>query len=140
MSEPFLPLCAVVALIHALGTNVRSYLLTEAEKERFSHYVDNTEDSSLSSKILWPFWNAVARLVPQSVAPNLISLAGLLCTIQAFYLCFSYYDTSATLVSVVSIGLGERSPCVCCVGAHGTTQCSRIRPWMLSTAFRRARP
>jgi phosphatidylglycerophosphate synthase len=41
-------------------------------------------------------------LIPSSIAPNLISLAGLLCTIQAFYLCFSYMTTHPTLVTVAS--------------------------------------
>jgi cytidyltransferase-like protein len=47
----------------------------------------------------------MALLVPASVAPNVISLAGLICTIQAFHLCYRYYHNSPTLISCVAIAL-----------------------------------
>lgn len=75
-------------------------LLTEPEKEAFSHYEDDVEDRSLSSKLLRPFWEMTANLVPATVAPNVLSLAGLLCTVQAFYLCFRYMDSHPSVVTV----------------------------------------
>jgi hypothetical protein len=73
-----------------------------AEKERFSHYEERLVDMSLSTKILSPFWEAVARVVPSNVAPNVLTLAGLLCTIQAFYLCYSYMAARPSLVTVAA--------------------------------------
>ena len=78
------------------------FLLTQPEKEAFSKFTEDTEDHSLSTILLSPFWNQISRLVPASVAPNVLSLAGLLCTIQAFYLCYRYMDASPTLVTVVA--------------------------------------
>ncbi len=62
-------------------------------------------DQSLSTKILSPFWEAVALVVPSNVAPNVLTLAGLLCTIQAFYLCYSYMATHSRLVTVAAAAL-----------------------------------
>jgi hypothetical protein len=83
------------------------FLLNEPEKERFGRYVDDTQDSSLSTMILSPFWEIVANLMPKTVAPNVISLAGLFCTIQAFYLCHRYIHADPVLITVVSTVLGE---------------------------------
>ena len=60
---------------------------------------------SLSTKILSPFWEAVAHVVPSNVAPNVLTLAGLLCTIQAFYLCYSYMAARPQLVTVAAAAL-----------------------------------
>ncbi len=75
------------------------------EKERFSQYDERIVDRSLSTRILSPFWEALALLLPASVAPNVISLAGLLCTIQAFYLCLTYMRSHPGLVTVASAAL-----------------------------------
>lgn len=94
------------------------FLLTEPEKENFSHYTEEIEDNSISSKILSPLWEAIANLVPGSVAPNVLSLAGLLCTIQAFYLCLSYMTSNPRLVCVAAGLLGMQFSLLlpCCVG------------------------
>jgi len=40
-----------------------------------------------------------ARLVPVYVAPNVLSLAGLLCLMQGYYLCFMYMELYPRLVT-----------------------------------------
>ncbi len=81
------------------------FFFCDSEKERFAQCDELVEDRSLSTKLLSPFWEFLVRLIPLSIAPNLISLAGLLCTIQAFYLCFSYMATHPRLVTVGSAAL-----------------------------------
>mmetsp|Transcript_17469 Transcript_17469/g.28234 ORF Transcript_17469/g.28234 Transcript_17469/m.28234 type:complete len:498 (-) Transcript_17469:1105-2598(-) len=64
-------------------------LLTEIEKENFASYETVVYDKSFTRRIMEPFWGFVARFIPDDVAPNMISLAALLCLIQAWYLCFT---------------------------------------------------
>jgi len=64
-------------------------VLTEVEKDRFASYTTHTYDKSLSSKLMAPLWERVASCLPEELAPNMISVAGLLCLVQAWYLCFT---------------------------------------------------
>lgn len=45
----------------------------------------------------------LSKKVPSYVAPNVLNLAGLVCLLQAFYLCFMYMDDLPRTVSVVSM-------------------------------------
>eukprot|EP01103_Thecamoeba_quadrilineata_P010313 TRINITY_DN2186_c0_g1_i2.p1 TRINITY_DN2186_c0_g1~~TRINITY_DN2186_c0_g1_i2.p1 ORF type:complete len:408 (-),score=38.68 TRINITY_DN2186_c0_g1_i2:490-1713(-) len=81
-----------------------SVFLTGTQKKNFENYANNSEpDRSISSLILSPYWNFVAKLVPIEVAPNVLSIAGLLCNLQAFYLCFMYMDSFPRTVSFVAL-------------------------------------
>ena len=48
--------------------------------------------ATITTKLLTPLWNQLVLIVPSDVAPNALSLAGLICLVHAMYLC--YYDTS----------------------------------------------
>ena len=61
-------------------------LLTEPERENLMAWKPVKYDRSLTTKILQPLWKFVASLIPDSVAPNLLSIAGMLATIHAFYI------------------------------------------------------
>ena len=56
-----------------------------------------------------PLWRSVAGLVPEFVSPNVLSLCGLLCLVQATFVCMSYSafllraNVSATMFTVVGI-------------------------------------
>jgi hypothetical protein len=77
--------------------------LTPTEKDTFSHWVDRTTDDTLSSMILGPLFNFIASLIPDNVAPNVLSLAGLLCLIHAWYLVSLYIAVYPFSTSVVAI-------------------------------------
>lgn len=60
----------------------------------FDTYKYNCIDTSpLSKYVMQPFWNAIVKLYPMWLAPNLITFVGFLCLIFNFLL-FSYYDYS----------------------------------------------
>ena len=43
------------------------------------------KDDSLTSRLLNPFWTWLASFIPASVAPNVITLAGFICQLLAFW-------------------------------------------------------
>ena len=42
-------------------------------------------DGSLTTRLLNPFWSWLANFIPASVAPNVITLAGFICQLLAFW-------------------------------------------------------
>jgi len=73
-------------------------LLTPAQQNNLSSWTYQVEDKSITTTLLNPFWNRVVQLIPHNVAPNVLSLAGLLCLMHAYYLvCYS----SGVVVSFV---------------------------------------
>lgn len=77
-------------------------LLTEREKSNLSKWRYSVDDNSISTKILNPFWNKVADLVPNYIAPNVISLAGLFCTLYSFYITYWYSESQPRLTALIS--------------------------------------
>ncbi|QKF94389.1 CDP-alcohol phosphatidyltransferase [Fadolivirus algeromassiliense] len=74
--------------------------LTKHEKERLAKWKYHVEDNSLTSEYLNPFFNYITTWIPDNVAPNVITLMGLLCTLYAYYLTSNYFDASPRLVSL----------------------------------------
>ena len=46
---------------------------------------------TITTRLLTPIWNKLVQIVPSDVAPNALSLAGLICLVHAMYLC--YFDS-----------------------------------------------
>lgn len=59
-------------------------LFTDTERNNISKWEYKVNDTSITTKIFTPFWNYVASYVPDTVAPNILSLAGLLCILYAY--------------------------------------------------------
>ena len=61
------------------------------------------EDKSILSRLYNPIWEMLARLVPRSVAPNVVTLCALVCVMQAFWLTQKYgiHDEFSEYHSVV---------------------------------------
>jgi cytidyltransferase-like protein len=59
---------------------------TQAEKNNISNWTYKVVDKSITTLLFTPFWNYIVKYVPPTVAPNIISLAGLLCVIYAYNL------------------------------------------------------
>lgn len=43
------------------------------------------DDTSLTTRLLNPFWTWLAQFIPASIAPNVITLAGFICQLLAFW-------------------------------------------------------
>ncbi|KAF0302685.1 Ethanolaminephosphotransferase 1 [Amphibalanus amphitrite] len=58
----------------------------------FENYKYNSVDTSpLSNYVMHPFWNAVVKICPRRIAPNLLTLTGFLLTVVNFGL-LTFYD------------------------------------------------
>lgn len=57
-------------------------------------------DNSISTEYLTPFWNYAVLFLPIWLAPNVVTLLGLCCTICVFSLCV-VYESSGPLSLVV---------------------------------------
>ncbi|KNC84455.1 hypothetical protein SARC_03319 [Sphaeroforma arctica JP610] len=80
--------------------------LREHEKRNVSEWTYHVEDKSVSSKMLYPFWKKVASIVPKTVAPNVLSLAGFICILHAYYVVTvlnSSYPAVASLLAAVLV-------------------------------------
>lgn len=75
---------------------------TPSEKDNLEKWVYHATDNSISTKLLNPFWNFIASLIPDDVAPNTLSLAGLLCLLQSYYLTYLYGDIYPSMVCLLS--------------------------------------
>eukprot|EP00658_Telonema_sp_P-2_P063838 TRINITY_DN5264_c0_g1_i3.p1 TRINITY_DN5264_c0_g1~~TRINITY_DN5264_c0_g1_i3.p1 ORF type:complete len:266 (-),score=46.10 TRINITY_DN5264_c0_g1_i3:163-960(-) len=80
------------------------FFLSTNDKREFVTWVEDLEDKSLSSLILNPLWNRMARLVPAELAPNVLALAGFLCVVQAWYLTI-FSETHPHVVSACCVVL-----------------------------------
>uniref|UniRef100_T1IL50 Ethanolaminephosphotransferase 1 n=1 Tax=Strigamia maritima TaxID=126957 RepID=T1IL50_STRMM len=71
-----------------------SLYLSSEHLTGFEHYKYSALDTSpLSNYIMHPFWNAVVKLCPSWLAPNVLTFTGFLLTVVNF-ITFSYYDFS----------------------------------------------
>jgi len=74
--------------------------LSRNEKEKLSSWKYSVTDNSIVSEYLDPMFNYMTSLVPTNVAPNVLTLSGLLCTLYGFYLCYNYHTAYPSLVSL----------------------------------------
>lgn len=79
--------------------------LTEAEKRNIAQWQYNVTDKSVTTRLFTPLWEFWVKFVPDSVAPNVLTAAALLCQIQAFYICWLYGTMFPRVVSLVAMCL-----------------------------------
>ena len=82
--------------------------LTPSEKYTFSQWKEVVRDQTLIHSWTAPFFHHCARLLPDSLAPNVITLAGFLSLGQAWYLTNTYgliYPTACTWLAMSNIFL-----------------------------------
>lgn len=75
--------------------------LSRDEKDRLSKWKYSVVDNSITTKLFTPWWKFIVQYVPITVAPNILSLAGLLCILYFFNLAFRYSHLYANLISIV---------------------------------------
>mmetsp|Transcript_28459 Transcript_28459/g.77064 ORF Transcript_28459/g.77064 Transcript_28459/m.77064 type:complete len:578 (-) Transcript_28459:465-2198(-) len=64
--------------------------LTTPEKYRFGQWKEKVADKSLSGKLLRPLWEFLSKKIPNTIAPNVLCLAGLGLLGQAWYVIYRY--------------------------------------------------
>lgn len=77
-------------------------ILTRNEKEAIKRFKYHVNDQSVVTEYMSPFWNWLVTLVPNTVAPNILSVAGMLCLIYTFHLCYHYINSHPVLVPLAS--------------------------------------
>lgn len=82
---------------------MHSWFLTEPEKENVKKWKYTVEDRSISTLLLTPFWNLCLGLVPMTVAPNILTLAGFLCLVQSVYLTYYKLAVYPELVTIANM-------------------------------------
>lgn len=68
-----------------------SLFLTDLERDVIFTYKSRTRDGSLSTRLLGGVWESLALGIPASVAPNVLSLAGLLIQMYAFIFSLQFH-------------------------------------------------
>lgn len=81
---------------------LNNIFLTKEDHDHLSKWKYSVEDKSISSKIFGSLWTWLAELVPNNVAPNILSLAGLLCIIYSFNLSYNYFEAYPNFTSLMT--------------------------------------
>jgi cytidyltransferase-like protein len=76
--------------------------LNNRDLDNLSKWKYSVEDNSITTEYSTPSWRYLTGFMPISVAPNIISLVGLLCTLYSYYLCYYYLDSYPVLVPILS--------------------------------------
>jgi phosphatidylglycerophosphate synthase len=80
-----------------------SLFLSYEEKENLVNWTYRSIDNSISTQMLTEFWDVCLAMVPNNVAPNLLTLAGLLCLLQSTVLTMSCYETRPILTTILNV-------------------------------------
>lgn len=80
--------------------------LTPAQKRTFSQWKEKIQDKSISHRVTSSFMNKLTNLVPEHIAPNVITLTGFVCLGQAWYITNKYgndFPLACTWFAVINI-------------------------------------
>jgi cytidyltransferase-like protein len=80
--------------------------LTPSEKATFSNWKEELNDKSLTHWLTRDFFETLSSYIPDTVAPNVVTVAGFLCLGQAWYMTNLYGDdfpTACTWFAVLNI-------------------------------------
>lgn len=78
-------------------------ILTDEQKDNISNYKYSVVDASITTEYLEPFWLFLQTLIPICIAPNLISISGLIITIFGWALCHNFYNSYPVITGLSSI-------------------------------------
>jgi cytidyltransferase-like protein len=85
-----------------ISQSYSNIFLTKEDNENLSKWKYTVEDKSISTKIFGPFWNWLAEFIPDNVAPNILSLAGLICILYSFNLSYNYFEEYPIFTSLMT--------------------------------------
>lgn len=75
------------------------FLLTDSEKENLIKWDYHVEDNSIVSEYFDPMFKYFSSCVPDSIAPNVLTISGLMCTLYGFYLGHNYFSVNPESIS-----------------------------------------
>lgn len=84
---------------------MKNLFLSYQEKRSLSQWNYSVIDESISTKILTPFWDYCLNWTSPNLAPNVITLMGLFCTIYSYYIVNNFYSSYPVLISYFSVFL-----------------------------------
>jgi len=76
--------------------------LSPTEVRTLSEWKYAVDDKSITTEWFTPMWNYLALLVPSNVAPNVITLAGLLCQIEAWWITHNHSETHPVYAPIMA--------------------------------------
>lgn len=82
-----------------------STFLSYHEKQNVVNWTYRSIDNSISTQLLTVYWDVCLALVPENVAPNVLTLGGLLCLIQSTVLTQFLYESRPFLTTLLNIAL-----------------------------------
>jgi len=80
-----------------------NFLLSETEKENIGKYKYTVEDNSITTILFGKYWTQMETYFPDWIAPNVISISGLLIIIYVWNLCKNFYDSNPLFVGLFTI-------------------------------------
>jgi cytidyltransferase-like protein len=81
----------------------QSFFFTPLERDNIAHAKSlSSPRASILTTLLYPLWSRVGEHIPETVAPNSITLVGTLATVQAYYLVSQYFHTQPTAAAVIA--------------------------------------
>lgn len=83
--------------------NSAELFLSPNEKVAFANWKETRSDRSLVNRLLQPLFRNLAQYVPSTVAPNFITLIGLVVIIQAWYFDIMFHHIAPQAVSAVAV-------------------------------------
>ena len=86
-----------------MSTLLKDVFLTREERQNIGQWKYACTDHSITTKIFTPWWNFLVKFVPPTVAPNIISLAGLICILYFFNLAFNYAEDMPSACSFAGV-------------------------------------
>lgn len=78
-------------------------MLREIHIKNIENHKYNIIDESISTSLLKPVWIRMQSYIPFCIAPNIITLTGLLSTILSTYICYKYYDNYPIITTLCAI-------------------------------------
>mmetsp|Transcript_45493 Transcript_45493/g.73295 ORF Transcript_45493/g.73295 Transcript_45493/m.73295 type:complete len:516 (-) Transcript_45493:344-1891(-) len=82
------------------------WFLTLADKANIATYCHgDRRRKTLTTRLLSPVWEYAAGHIPITVAPNVITLAGFTCTLQAYYLTYFHINKNSSVVTLTAMFL-----------------------------------
>lgn len=85
--------------------SIESLFLNEIDKRNIKNWVYQVEDNSISTVLLTPFWNYLLPWIPNTVAPNIITLAGFICLLQSTFITYYHVINYPKLTTFANIML-----------------------------------
>jgi cytidyltransferase-like protein len=76
--------------------------LTNRQRSNLQDWTYSVDDQSLTGKWLTNYWKTTVQWIPDYVAPNVLSLSGLILVMYSYHITNVYYDMYPRVISLLS--------------------------------------